>query len=138
MGSSYVFNDMDYFLNGQKVYSGVGVGVKNGTVKTTVFDNDSVSNGVVTLTNKGNFKYAAYRKRPKSNSVTGVSPDVFGSEFVEKRTNFYINGMLELQSSYLELYTGVTMIEKDKKALISGSLVGDKFKVSVKNEFLSL
>lgn len=138
MGSSYVFNDMDYFLNGQKVYSGVGVGVKDGTVKTTTFDNDPISNGVVTLNNKDNFKYAAYRKRPKSNSITGISPDVFGSGFIEKRTNFYINGMLELQSSYLELYTGVTMIEKDKKALISGSLAGDKFKVSVKNEFLSL
>jgi len=83
-------------------------------------------------------QYSAYRKRPKSNSITGISPDVFGSGFIEKRTNFYINGMLELQSSYLELYTGVTMIEKDKKALISGSLAGDKFKVSVKNEFLSL
>ena len=138
MGSSYVFNDMDYFLNGQKVYSGNGVGVQSATVKTTLFNNSATANGIVTADNKSNFKYTAYRKRPKSNSITGISPDVFGSGFIEKRTNFYINGMLELQSSYLELYTGVTMIEKDKKALISGSLAGDKFKVSVKNEFLSL
>jgi hypothetical protein len=132
---SVSFSDCDYFLNGQKVYSGVGVGVSVGTESNFIplfggagSEAQNVG-GVVTTNNKNKFKYSAYKKRFRSDSVTGVNPDVFGSGFIEKRTNYYINGVSELQSNYLELYTGVSIIKSGVNALISGSIEGNEFTV---------
>lgn len=133
--TSIAFNDCDYFLNGQKVYSGVGVGVSVGTEANFIplfggagSEAQNVG-GVVTTNNKNEFKYSSYKKRFRSDSVTGVNPDVFGSGFIEKRTNYYINGVSELQSNYLELYTGVSIIKSGVNALISGSIEGNEFTV---------
>jgi hypothetical protein len=132
---SVSFSDCDYFLNGQKVYSGVGIGVSVGTEANFIplfggagSEAQNVG-GVVTTNNKNKFKYSAYKKRFRSDSVTGVNPDVFGSGFIEKRTNYYINGVSELQSNYLELYTGVSIIKSGVNALISGSIEGNEFTV---------
>mgnify|MGYP001173057186 CR=1 FL=1 len=138
IGSDYIFEDMDYFLNGQKVYSGDGVGVEAATVKTPLFNNSATANGIVTADNKSNFVYTAYKKRFRSNSITGSSPDLTGSGFIEGRTNFYINGMVELPSSYLELYTGVNIIQEGKPCLISGGIAGPNFEVTSKVENLIL
>ena len=122
LGASSVFTDCDYFLNGQKVYSGVGVGVSLGVEGTDFiprFGTAANVGGVVTAANKNKFKYSAYRKRDKTISVTGVSPDVYSNTgFIEGRTNFYINGLEQLEHSYLELYTGVTIVKTGVSAIV--------------------
>ncbi len=122
--SSY-FTDYDYFLNGQKVYDGVGVGVSVGIGLTTFIPHFGIGTtygGVVTADNKNEFKYTAYRKTVRTHSITGSGPDIFSDTgFIEGRNNFYINGIQEAQKGYLELYTGVTLIKKGFRAVISGS-----------------
>lgn len=134
------FSDCDYFLNGQKVYSGVGVGVSAGTDANFIplFSTSANAGGVVTAENKNQFKYSAYKKRFRSDAITGENPDVFGSGFIEKRTNYYINGVSEFQSNYLELYTGVTIIKSGVNALISGSIEGKEFIVQTSVENIIL
>ena len=121
-----VFTDCDYFLNGQKVYSGIGVGVSAGTDGSSfipVFGTTSNACGVVTTENQNKFKFTAYKKTANSVSLTGLSPDVFSNTgFVEGRTAFYINGLRQPQNSYLELYTGVNMVKRSYSALISGGI----------------
>jgi len=117
------FVDYDYFLNGQKVYDGVGVGVSVGVGATTFIPQfTSIFGGVVTNDNKNEFKYTAYRKIVRTHSITGSDPDIFSDTgFIEGRNNFYINGMQELQKGYLELYTGVIIIKSGLSAVLSGT-----------------
>ena len=119
-----VFADYDYFLNGQKVYSGGGIGVSSATEGTAfipAFGVGTTYGGVVTTENKDKFKYTAYRKTVRTHSITGSDPDVFSDTgFIEGRNNFYINGMQELQKEYLELYSGVNIIKRGLSAVISG------------------
>ena len=117
------FVDYDYFLNGQKVYDGVGVGVSVGVGATTFIPQfTSIFGGVVTNDNKNEFKYTAYRKIVRTHSITGSDPDIFSDTgFIEGRNNFYINGMQELQKEYLELYTGVIIIKSGLSAVLSGT-----------------
>ncbi len=126
IGATATFTDSDYFLNGQKVYSGIGVGVSAGTEGASfipVFGTTTNACGVVTTENKNKFKYTAYKKAANSVSLTGLSPDVFSNTgFIEGRTAFYINGLRQPQNSYLELYTGVNMVKKSRSALISGGI----------------
>ena len=113
------FVDFEYFLNGQKVYSGLGIGAS-----ALNQPNFSQGGGVVTSSNKDNFKYTAYKKEPRTASVTGKSPDIVtGDGFIEKRTKFYINGVQEFPDSYLELYSGVNMIKAGSSALVSGNQI---------------
>jgi len=122
VGASAVFDSCDYFLNGQKVYSGAGIGVSAGTEGydfIPVFGVGATYGGVVTATNKSNFTYTAYSKRVKSTSITGLNADVFSETgFIEGRTSFYINGIEQAQNNYLELYTGVSIIKKDVTSLV--------------------
>tara|TARA_R110002153_G_scaffold43986_4_gene124160 strand:+ start:23925 stop:24824 length:900 start_codon:yes stop_codon:yes gene_type:complete len=123
------FSDFDYFLNGQKVYSGQGVGVFLGpefagltaTGFQPSFSTAANVNGVVIDERKTNFKYTSSKKSENTLSATGVSPDMKGQKFIEKRTNFYINGVEELQSNYLELYSGVITIKSGVSATLPSS-----------------
>ena len=129
VGQNNVFTDFDYFLNGQKVYSGQGVGVFLGaefagltaTGFQPSFSTAANVNGVVIDERKTFFKYIASRKSKNTLSATGVSPDMKGQKFIEKRTNFYINGVEELQSNYLELYSGVRTIKSGVSATLPSS-----------------
>ena len=122
------FVDYDYFLNGQKVYNGVGVGVSVGVGATTFIPNFGVPlGGVVTNDNKNEFKYTAYRKIVRTHSITGSSPDIFSNTgFIEGRNNFYINGISEPQKGYLELYTGVILIKSGLTAVLSGNMMSNQ------------
>jgi len=130
IGQNNVFSDFDYFINGQKVYSGQGVGVFLGSefagLGATGFQPSFSSyatnvNGVVTLERKAFFKYTASKKSKNTLSATGVSPDMKGQKFIEKRTNFYINGVEQLNSNYLELYSGVRIIKSGASATLPSS-----------------
>jgi hypothetical protein len=104
------FIDYEYFLNGQKVYSGVGCGVSAGVGTQFVLSFDSSQAGVVTSSNKSNFKGFAFIKQGRTNQVTGENPDVYGTGFIEDQTSFYLNGVKESDDMYLEMYTGVTIV----------------------------
>lgn len=120
------FTDFNFFLNGQKVYSGVGIGVSAGTDGVHYIPSFGTAvgvGGIVTNDNKDRFKYTAYRKEDRVTSITGDGGDVFSDTgFIEGRTIFYINGLQQLQNNYLELYTGVIMIKSGVPALLSGGL----------------
>ena len=128
-GSNNIFSDFDYFLNGQKVYSGQGVGVFLGSEFAGLtatgfqpsFSTAANVNGVVIDERKTFFKYTASRKSKNTLSATGVSPDMQGQKFIEKRTNFYINGVEQLNSNYLELYSGVRTIKSGVSATLPNS-----------------
>jgi len=132
--SSY-FTDYDYFLNGQKVYSGVGIGVSAGSDGTDFIPFFGVGltyGGVVTADNKNEFKYTAYRKPVRTHSITGSGPDVFSTTgFIENRNIYYINGLQELQNAYLELYTGVSMVKRGFRAVISGDFEGSQAETNI-------
>lgn len=115
IGISFSMEDFEFFLNGQKVYSGAGIGV---SADTNIYF--SIANGVVDSSNFGKFKYTAYKRRQRTHEVTGIEPDLFGSGFVEGRNKYYINGIQQPQSNYLELYTGVSIIQTGLSCLISG------------------
>jgi hypothetical protein len=84
----------------------------------TTFIPNFVEGGIVTAENEASFTATAYLKRDRTNEVTGVSPDVFGSRFIEKRTKLYVNGIEKPPSSYLELYSGVSSIETGVSAKV--------------------
>lgn len=122
------FNDYHYFLNGIKVYSGAGVGIIVGAGTTQGWQigfgvGATGPQAVITELNKNQFKYTAHRKRIRTTETTGRYPDnVYGSGFIETRNNFYVNGILQTEDSYLELYTGVSLIKTGFDATISGGL----------------
>ena len=120
------FADYDYFLNGQKVYSGVGVGVSAGSDGPTFipfFGVGSTYGGIVTADNKNEFKYTAYRKPVRACVETGDGSDFLNETgFIEGRTNYYINGIQQSPESYLETFSGVGMIKSGVSANISGEL----------------
>jgi len=122
------FKDYHYFLNGVKVYSGAGVGIAVGAGTTQAWQFSfgvgvSEAGGVVSNENKNEFKYTAHRKRSKTTSETGRYSDfIFTDGYIEKRNNYYVNGILQPQSNYLELFIGVNTIKTGFDATISGGL----------------
>lgn len=119
ISQAYDFDGYDYFLNGQKVYSGVGCGVSAGIGSQFMLGFDSAQGGVVTSVNKSNFKAFAFIKQRNINQITGIQPDIYGSSFIEGQTKFYLNGIDELDENYLELYTGVTIIKTGQQAIVT-------------------
>ena len=113
------FSEFDFFLNGQKIYSGMGVQENAFAGATTFVPNFVDGAGIVTSENASSFKATAYLKRDRINEVTGVFPDVFGSAFIDEQTNLYVNGVKQEPTSYLELYSGVTMVKDGVSAIIS-------------------
>ena len=109
--TSLSFTDYEYFLNGQKVYSGVGCGVSAGIGTEFMLSFEGGYGGVVDPTNESKFKAFAFIKRGRTVESTGQLPDIYGTGFIEGQTNFYLNGVKELDDIYLELYTGVTIIK---------------------------
>ena len=127
---SAVFGDFDFFINGQKLYSGLGV--QEAPYGDSWMPDFVNGQGFVTADNAASFKATAYLKTDRINEVTGVSPDVFGSPFIEGQTNLYVNGAREEPSSYLELYSGVNTIKSGASAVISA------FKANTINKSIQL
>jgi hypothetical protein len=116
VNTSLDFDGYDYFLNGQKIYSGVGIGVSAGVGTQFTLSFNSAYGGVLTAENKSNYKAFAFIKRDRVKQVSGSLPDVYGSGFIENQTTFYLNGLNELDENYLELYTGVNIIKAGEPA----------------------
>ena len=114
---SAVFGNFDFFINGQKLYSGLGV--QEAAYGDSWMPDFVNGQGFITADNASSFKATAYLKTDRINEVTGVSPDVFGSGFVEGETNLYVNGIKQEPTSYLELYSGVNTIKTGVSAVVS-------------------
>lgn len=81
------FENYDVFLNGQKLEES---DYPDATVTGSLF---------------------AIPKKDRIIEIYSNEPDVFGSGFVENHVDFYINGMEQTTEDFLQIYTGVYMIE---------------------------
>ena len=90
-------NKLDYFLNGQKIYSGESYTILN----NTGFKFNESTEG----------KIFAIPKKEKTIQITGFNSDIYGYKFIENEVNLYVNGMEQNKNLWLELSTGVILIE---------------------------
>ena len=97
-GYSGNLNQLDYFLNGQKLYSGSG---SYFIINNTGFQYSGVATG----------KIFAIPQKNNTLSFTGLNQDVYGQKFIENEVNLYINGMEQSKNLWIEITTGVTLIE---------------------------
>ena len=82
-----LFENYNVFLNGQKL-------------KLNDYPNYTVT-GKLFCMKKSSFK----------NEINSESVDIYGSGFIERQSDFYLNGLEQETSDLLELYTGVYTIE---------------------------
>ena len=61
----------------------------------------------------------AVPKKENTNDIYGSTVDLYGSGFVEGQVDFYLNGMNQDPEDYLQLYTGISMIETGVSSSIS-------------------
>jgi hypothetical protein len=98
-------SSFDYYLNGQKIYSGISGSY---TISGSSFIyNDSMTG-----------KIFAIPKNQNTKTYTGQNPDVYDQNFVETTVYGYANGLSLDKSNWLELYTGVKYITTGIAAII--------------------
>ena len=103
------------------------MGLKEGTNYQVAFGTSAAAGGIVDLNNQTGFKATAYKKKNRTYSITGITPDIsIETGFIEGRNNYYINGLQESQSGYLELYTGVIIFKTGVGCLPSGGFGDSK------------
>jgi hypothetical protein len=109
-------NSFDYFFNGQKLYSGQnedsGSYYFNESNEFIYLDGSSDIN----LFKDG--ELFAITKNSRLGNVTGNSPDFYGTKFVENTVFAYVNGISLHKKNWLELSTGVKLIEFGLQASI--------------------
>lgn len=106
-GSFSSMNSFDYFLNGQKIYSGI-----SGSYHI------SGANFNFSLLDEIDGKIFAIPKNTGIKNITGRQPDIFGETFVEKTVFAYANGLCLHPDNWLELHTGVIMIETGIQSIL--------------------
>jgi hypothetical protein len=94
---SNALNELDYFLNGQKLYYGLSYQIIN----NTGFKYNETITG----------KIFGIPKKLKTKQFTDSNPDLYGQKFIENEVNLYINGMEQSKNLWIEITTGVTLIE---------------------------
>jgi hypothetical protein len=63
-------------------------------------------------------KLFAIKKKNNILDSWNTTADIYGVPFVEDQVDYYINGMEQLESEYLQLYTGVILIKTGVNCLI--------------------
>lgn len=109
------FDSMDsfsYFINGQKVYSGI-----QGSFHITGAGNE------VQILDEISGKVFAIPKNSEVRNVTGIFADVYGEEFVEKTVFGYLNGLRLHPDNWLELHTGVSLVVTGIQPTLFGKTV---------------
>lgn len=91
--------DFHLFFNGQKI--------KDFSTSIEISDLD-LSTGYL----------FSIKKDSNTHELTGVA-DIYGDKFIEKQTNFYLNGMQQNPPDFLETNTGVYMIETGVNASLT-------------------
>jgi hypothetical protein len=99
-GSFVSMDSFDYFLNGQKIYSGISGSYH---ISGAGFN--------FSLLDEADGKVFAIPKNTGIHNITGVASDIFGTGFIEKTVFAYVNGLCLHPDNWLELHTGVTLIE---------------------------
>ena len=61
--------------------------------------------------NESTGKLFSIKKPSKINDIDGDSSDIYGSGFIDHHIDLYLNGLEQDPQDFLELYTGVYMIE---------------------------
>lgn len=87
---------LDFFLNGQKIYTGDSYTI-NSLTGISLLDN---------ITGK----LFCVPKKQTSISITGEVYDLYNRRFIERQTNLYAGGMEQMPSLWLEINTGVKTI----------------------------
>jgi hypothetical protein len=90
-------SSFDYYLNGQKIYSGVSGSYEISGSKFIYKEN--ITGKIFAIPKKENIK-----------NYTGQTPDIYGQYFVETTVYGYFNGLALDKNNWLELYTGVKYI----------------------------
>ena len=104
VGSS--LNSFDFYLNGQKIYSGESYLITGS------------NNGFEYLENITG-KLFGIIKDSGIISPTGANMDYFGQKFIEQNNILFVNGMRQPKDLWLETNTGVNMIETGISSKIS-------------------
>lgn len=110
------FNSMDsfsYFINGQKIYSGISGSYHITGVGAEVEILDDISGKVFAIPDNSGVK-----------NVTGAFADIYGDEFVEKTVFCYLNGLRLHPDNWIELHTGVTLVGTGLQSIIFDNAVG--------------
>ncbi|MDB4314556.1 hypothetical protein N9955_00855 [bacterium] len=90
----------DYFLNGQKIYSGISGSYMISGAGNLFYYNDNITG-----------KLFAIPKNTGLLNITGEIADVYNQDFVESTVFSYLNGVALDRKNWMELYTGVTSIQ---------------------------
>lgn len=97
-GSYTGMDSFDYFLNGQKIYSG-----NNGSY--------SISGSTFVYNETITGKLFAIPKNSGIVNYTGLYSDIYNENFVESTVFGFVNGVSLDRINWIELYTGVNYIE---------------------------
>lgn len=106
-GSFIGMSCFDYFFNGQKLYSGI-----NEISASYYIDSEGIFfyfDGPISESKPG--KLFAIIKNTGIKNITGNSADIYGDRFVENTVFGYVNGVSLHKKNWLELSTGVKLIE---------------------------
>lgn len=101
LDSGTLFSNLDCFLNGQKIYSG-----------QNLFNN----NGQLQILTNFTGKFFATEKSDIFFINTGQNQFLQGVGFLEGKNVCFYNGMEQNNNNYLELYSGVSTINKEKRS----------------------
>jgi hypothetical protein len=114
-GSFAGMDSFDYFLNGQKIYSGISGSYH---ISGAGFN--------FSLLDTADGKVFAIPKNTGIYNTTGITPDIFGTGFVERTVFAYANGLCLHPDNWLELHTGVTLIETGIQARLFDASIDTK------------
>ena len=92
-------SSFDYFLNGQKIYSGISGSYRISGVNSVFYYDEQITGKIFAI--------------PKNSGILNIfhqNADVYGQNFVEDTVFSYINGLSLNREKWVELFTGVTLI----------------------------
>ena len=106
-GSLTGMASFDYFLNGQKIYTGIGGSYRISGASSEFYYNENITG-----------KLFAIPKNTGIDNYTGFHGDVYARNFVESTVFGYFDGLALNRINWLELHTGVNLIKTGVQAMI--------------------
>lgn len=102
----------DYFLNGQKIYTGIDGSYMISGADSQFYDLDRYRGKLFAIPKNNGIK-----------NVTGNLADIYGESFVESTVFGYLNGVSLHKKNWLELSTGVTLISTGVQPLFFQNII---------------
>lgn len=97
-------SSLEFYLNGQKLYSGDSY---------TITGSNNRFNYLQTITGK------MFAVEKSSNFSESIAQDIYGTGFIESNSNYYLNGLEQSPESWLEVFTGVSLVVTGLSTFIS-------------------